>query len=131
VRVDLQSGIDPQIYVDGYYVGLLSDANGELTLDAGTHTIELREDGFEALRVDVLVPVDGVITYRGELKRPSGASDRRPSSALPDLTRPRSEVPPTTIYVIPGCYVGNVPPADAVLPAGCTADRAVAFPSRR
>ena len=129
VHLDLQSGIDPQIYVDGYYVGLLSDASGELTLDAGTHTIELREDAFETLRVDVQVPVDGVITYRGELKRPS-ATDVRPSGALPDLTGPRSEVPPTTIYVIPGCYVGNVPPADAVLPAGCSADRAIAFPSR-
>src|ERR1044071_7945926 len=28
LRVDLQSGIDPQIYIDGYYVGLLSDASG-------------------------------------------------------------------------------------------------------
>jgi PEGA domain len=130
VHLDLQSGIDPQIYVDGYYVGLLSDASGELTLDAGTHTIELREDGFETLRVDVQVPVDGLITYRGELKRPS-STDVRPSGAPPDLTGPRSEVPPTTIYVIPGCYVGNVPPADAALPAGCNADRAVAFPSRR
>jgi hypothetical protein len=129
VHLDLQSGIDPQIFVDGYYVGLLSDASGELTLDAGTHTIELREDGFETLRVDVQVPVDGVITYRGALKRPSGAADLRPSGA--DLPGPRTEVPPTTIYVIPGCYVGNVPPADAVLPAGCNADRAIAFPSRR
>jgi hypothetical protein len=129
LHLDLQSGIDPQMYVDGYYVGLLSDTNGELTLDAGTHTIELREDGFETLRVNVQVAVDGVITYRGELKRPSGASDLRPSGAA--LPGPRTEVPPTTIYVIPGCYVGNVPPADAVLPAGCNADRAVAFPSRR
>jgi hypothetical protein len=134
VHLDLQSGIDPQIYVDGYYVGLLSDTSGALTLDAGAHTIELREDGFETLRVDLQVPEDGVITYRGELKRPGGA-DGRPSGAgdprqrSADLSGPR-EIPPTTIYVIPGCYVGNVRPADAVLPAGCNLDRAIAFPSR-
>ena len=130
LHLDLQSGVDPQIFVDGYYVGLLSDANGELRLDAGAHTIELREDDFDTLRVDVQVPVDGVITYRGEMKR-TGTGDLRQSSALPDLPGPRSEVAPTTIYVIPGCYVGNVPPADAVLPAGCDADHAIAFPSRR
>jgi hypothetical protein len=129
LHLDLQSGIDPQIYVDGYYVGLLSDANGELTLEAGTHAIEVRDGGFEPLRVDVQIPVDGVITYRGELKRARGTGDLRQSGA--DLPGPRTEVPPTTIYLIPGCYVGNVPPADAVLPAGCNADRAIAFPSRR
>jgi len=116
----VQSGIDPQIYVDGYYVGLFSDSNGDLTLDAGPHTIELKEEGFETLHVDVQVPLDGAITFRGELKR----------VALPTLTGPRAEVPPTTIYLIPGCYVGNVPPSEAKLPAGCDADRAVAFPSR-
>lgn len=132
LHLDLQSGIDPQIYVDGYYVGLLSDTNGELTLDAGVHTIELREDGFETLHVDVQIPVDGVITYRGELKRTSGVrpSGRDLVQSSADLPGPRSDVPPTTIYVIPGCYVGNVPPGDAMLPAGCSADRAVAFPSR-
>jgi len=132
LHLDVQSGIDPQIYVDGYYVGLFSDSNGDLMLDAGPHTIELKEEGFETLRVDVQVPLDGAITFRGELKRvvSSGADLLGPRAAVADLAGPRPEVPPTTIYLIPGCYVGNVPPAEAKLPAGCDADRAVAFPSR-
>ena len=127
LRLDIQTGVDPQIYVDGYYVGMLSDVSGELTLDAGAHTIELREDGYESLHVDVQISADGSMTYRGELK-PVGRADLRGSAA--DLPGPRPDVPPTTIYVIPGCYVGNVPPKDAGLPAGCDEGRAVAFPSR-
>lgn len=134
LRLEIQSGVDPQIYADGYYVGMLSDVSGELTFDVGTHTLELREDGYENLRVDVLISTGGLITYRGELK-PVGGTDlpvrgagQRVSGA--DLSGPRADIPPTTIYVIPGCYIGNVPPRDAGLPAGCDEGRAVAFPSR-
>jgi hypothetical protein len=109
---------------------------GELTLDTGAHTLELREDGYESLHVDVRISTGVLITYRGELKRVGSAdlrgsgADLRASGALPDLTGPRSDIPSTTIYVIPGCYIGNVPPKDAGLPAGCDEGRAVAFPSR-
>ena len=136
MRLDIRPGVDQQIYVDGYYVGMLSDVSGELTLDIGPHTLELREDGYENLRVDVQISTDGLITYRGEL-RPVGGTDLpvrgaglRASGALPDLAGPRADIPPTTIYVIPGCYVGNVPPKDAGLPAACGQRPAVAFPSR-
>ena len=132
LRLELRSGIDPQIYVDGYYVGMLSDVGGELTLDAGGHTIELREEGYENLHVDVRISPDEVVTYRGELKPVSGRGADLPASGA-DLQGPRADVAPpapTTIYMIPGCYVGNVPPKDAGLPAGCDQNRAVAFPSR-
>src|SRR5438874_7077183 len=46
LHITLQSGGDPQIYVDGYYVGMMSDLGGELTLEVGAHTLELREDGY-------------------------------------------------------------------------------------
>src|SRR4030095_12147613 len=39
--LSLHSGVDPQIFIDGYYVGLFSDVAGELILDAGAHTIQL------------------------------------------------------------------------------------------
>jgi hypothetical protein len=124
LRVDLQSGIDPQIYIDGYYVGLLSDASGgELTLDAGTHALELREEGYEPVYADIVVPQDAFVTYRAELKWIAPTS-------LPVAEAPRAPSPPpapTTIYVIPGCYVGNVPPRDALLPSGCNPADAVEF----
>ena len=115
------------MYVDGYYVGLLSDASrGELTLDAGAHAIELREIGYETLHVDVQIPADGAITYRGALTRLAPP----PSSAIAAPTLPPPPAP-ATIYMIPRCYVGNVPPRDAVLPPGCDPRNAVEFPPAR
>lgn len=125
LHLDLQSDVDPRIYVDGYYVGLLSDANGgELTLDAGAHTIELRQEGYETLREGVRIPFDDVITYRAALK-PLAAPP------APIAVAPAPPPAPTTIYVIPGCYVGNVAPREAALPAGCDPNRAVAFPPQQ
>jgi hypothetical protein len=127
VRLELQPGVDPQIYVDGYYVGTLDDASGELTVDAGLHKIELRAEGYETLELSVQVPADRPITYRGELK----SLDAQPA---PDPAVPAPvDVPPpvpATIYMIPGCYVGNVPPAEAGLPAGCDESRAITFEPR-
>ena len=127
LHLNLQSGIDPQIFVDGYYSGLFSDVAGELTLDVGAHSIELREEGFQNLRVDVRIPLYDVISYDVDLKR----IEVGPLPPVEPVVQPPQVVPPpTTIYVIPGCYIGNVPPKDAGLPAGCDPGRAVAFPSR-
>ena len=127
VRLELQPGVDPQIYVDGYFVGTLDDVKGEITLEAGLHKIELRADGYEALELNVQVPPDRPITYRGVLKD----LDARPAP-VPAVAEP-VDVPqpvPATIYMIPGCYIGNVPPADAGLPAGCDETRAITFEPR-
>jgi hypothetical protein len=89
-------------------------------MDAGVHALELREEGYEPLHTDIQVPQDASITYRAELK----SSAPQPASAA-EPTMPSPPPAPTTIYVIPGCYVGNVPPREAVLPAGCDASSAV------
>jgi len=128
LHITLQSGGDPQIFVDGYYVGMLSDLGGDLTLEAGAHTLELREEGYETLHVDVNIAADASITYRGAMKRLAAAPAPVARAAAPPDAPPAPA--PSTIYMIPGCYVGNVPPSDASLPAGCDADRAIAFPSR-
>jgi len=123
--LSLHSGVDPQIFVDGYYVGLFSDVAGELILDVGAHTIELREEGFRDARIDVRIPLDGTITYYVDLKPIDAAP---PPSVAPIATAPAPA--PTTIYVVPGCYVGNVPPQQVKLPTGCDARGSITFPSR-
>jgi hypothetical protein len=125
--LSLHSGVDPQIFVDGYYVGLFSDVAGELILDTGAHTIELREDGYLDARVDVKIPLDGTITYDVTLK-PIAAAPL--SSATPVAPAPSPAPAPATIYVVPGCYVGNVPPQQVTLPAGCDGKGSITFPSR-
>jgi hypothetical protein len=126
VHLVLHSGVDPQIFVDGYYMGLFSDVVGELTLEVGAHTIELREEGYETARVPVNIPLDGVITYDVNLRRREPVPVSAAASSSPAVTAPA----PTTIYVVPGCYVGNVPPRQVTLPADCDPRRAITFPSR-
>jgi hypothetical protein len=121
LRLDLQPGVDPRIFVDSYFVGLLSDTNGELALAAGPHVVEFQDEGYEPLRVNVDIRPDEQITYRGVLKRIAPTPHIEPAPA----PLPASAPPPTTIYVIPGCYIGNVPPRDAALPANCSIDRTV------
>jgi hypothetical protein len=121
LRVELQRGVEPQVWVDGYYVGLLTDGVGQVTIDAGVHTVEFHENGYEPLRVDLAIRADELLTYRGELV-----------SAASRVQEPPPAAPaPTTIYVIPGCYVGNVSPRDASLPAGCDPSDAVTVPTQR
>ena len=56
----------------------------------------------------------------------------RPAPDAPGGIRPAEPpVPPATIYMIPGCYIGNLPPREVKLPAGCDPDRASVFPSQR
>jgi hypothetical protein len=71
----LRLKIDPkkaQVYVDGYYVGVVDSFDGafqKLGLDSGDHKIELKADGFEALQFDVLITPGETVTYKGEMKR--------------------------------------------------------------
>jgi len=61
---------DAQVYVDGYFVGLVDDYDGffqRLTIDSGSHRIEIRKPGFATLSFDVRIPPDETVTYRGEL----------------------------------------------------------------
>jgi hypothetical protein len=127
LRLLLTSGVNPQLFVDGYYTGLFSDRAGELTLDPGPHTIELREEGYNSARVQVNIQPNAVLTY--DIGLPPLVSAPLPAAA--QLREPASPAPaPSTIYVVPGCYVGNVPPTRVALPAGCDAAKAVEFPSR-
>jgi hypothetical protein len=62
---------DAQVYVDGYFTGLVDDYDGffqRLTIDSGPHRIEIRKPGFATLSFDVRIPPDETVTYRGELQ---------------------------------------------------------------
>jgi hypothetical protein len=62
---------DAEVFVDGYYAGVVDDFDGvlqSLKLDAGAHAIEIRKAGLETLRFDVRVEPERSITFRGEMK---------------------------------------------------------------
>ena len=123
LRLEVEPEAALQVFVDGVYGGTAADLNGELALEAGPHLIEIRAPGYEPVQFDVDIVADRWITYRGSLTRmvepqPGPAKPARPDAA------PRK---PTTFYVIPGCYTGNVPPKDAGLPDTCDPSKVITF----
>ena len=127
VRLALQPGVVPQIYVDGYFVGTLDDVGGELALDAGPHVLELRADGYEVLEVAVNVTAGRSITYRGRLQPTVAAAPSSAAAVQAPVEAPPLAQSQSTFYVVPGCYAGDVPPQDVGLPAGCDGRRAIVF----
>jgi len=105
-----------QVFVDGYYAGVPEDfsvARGGGVIEAGSHRIDLSAPGYEPLALDLKIAPDQSVTYRQTLK---------PITKLTDVPGP-----PTTFYLIPGCYMGNVHPKEARLPATCDLGRVVEF----
>ncbi|MGE3957302.1 MAG: PEGA domain-containing protein [Vicinamibacterales bacterium] len=70
VRIDLPQR-DAEVYVDGYYAGVVDDFDGALqqvNLEPGPHNIEVRLEGFEPVTFDVNVTPGRTITYRSALR---------------------------------------------------------------
>jgi hypothetical protein len=58
---------EAQVYVDGYYAGLVEDFQGDnkhLNLTAGSHQVEIRIAGEQPVAFDVNVPPNQTITVR-------------------------------------------------------------------
>jgi hypothetical protein len=102
-----------QVFVDSYYVGTVEDLDAMrvLQLEAGPHRIEIRAPQYRPLTVDIRVLPLETVTYRGALEpvRPEATAAPAPAG------------PPTVMYVIPNCYLGNLPPRQNRLPSGCDA----------
>jgi hypothetical protein len=63
---------DATVYIDGYYVGVVDDYDGvfqKLSIEPGTHRVEIRAPGYESLSFDVRIEPGHTTTYRGELKK--------------------------------------------------------------
>ena len=62
---------DAQVFVDGYYAGLVDDFDGSfqsLRLESGGHKIEIHMPGFEDLELDVHVQPGRTITLSEDMK---------------------------------------------------------------
>ena len=63
---------EAEVYVDGYYVGIVDDFDGifqRLHVETGSHHIEVRAPGYEPLTFEVRITSDHTTTYQGELKK--------------------------------------------------------------
>ena len=104
-----------QVFVDSYYAGTVDDVNAQrvLELEAGPHRLELRAPQYQTLTVDIRITALETITYRGALEPTRAAAAPAPAAAAPRV--------PTVMYMIPNCYLGNLPPRQSRLPSGCDA----------
>jgi hypothetical protein len=62
---------DAQVFVDGYYVGVVDDFDGpfqHVNLTAGPHQIEIRAAGYQPITFDVNVQPGRTITYRAPIQ---------------------------------------------------------------
>jgi hypothetical protein len=71
LRLKVKPG-NAQVFVDGYFVGTVDSFDGvfqRLNVEAGSHRIELRADGYEPTQFEVMVIPGDTITYKGEMRR--------------------------------------------------------------
>jgi PEGA domain-containing protein len=99
-----------EVYVDAYYVGTVADIEAArgLTLPSGPHRLEIRAPDYQTATVDIRISPYEPVTYRATLDRVPVAPPVRPA---PNAAKP--------MYLIPNCYLGNVPPRANRLPSGC------------
>jgi hypothetical protein len=125
LQLDVEPAELAQVFVDGEYVGTPADIGAALTLAPGTWRLEIRAKGYDSEAFDVRIVAGGTVTYRTTLARSTAAPE--------EPTAPASPVPAggDTFYLIPGCYLGNVPPEKVKLPPGCDLSRVIVHrPSR-
>ena len=104
------------------YIGLPEDLRAEQggrMLAPGEYKIEIVAPGYEPVTFDVRLDADQALTYRQMLKPVADTPAPRP---VPAQLAAKAG-PPATFYIVPGCYMGNVPPKDANLPASCDVEQ--------
>lgn len=114
-----------QIYVDGVFVGTPADLGNELRLAPGVRKIELRARGYKAMTFDAEIVANRSISYSATLERDETTPAPPPSK--PDERRPAATSGPMTMYMIQGCYLGNIAPKEAELRPGCDISKLVTF----
>jgi hypothetical protein len=111
-----------EIFVDGRLIGLSYELSAGFMLESGPHRLEVRADDYEPAAVDVIIEPGRLMKFQGTLLRRQTPEQEPPPARVQDVPAPM------TIYFIPGCYLGNVPPIAARLPAGCSLSNLKVFP---
>ncbi|MEP7118161.1 MAG: hypothetical protein ABI880_11305 [Acidobacteriota bacterium] len=130
LRLVLQPRPSGQLFVDTAYVGTLDELGTEFTMAEGQHHLEIRQPGFKPFTLTVRIDEGRDLVYRGDLEpagplalpAPPASSALTPAGPASAVANPPGAATPIArkpFYYIPGCYLGDVPPKDAGLPATC------------
>jgi len=101
---------DADVYVDGYYAGVVSDFNGtfhHLSVTAGPHVVEFRKDGMETLAVPVFIQPNHTTTYRGSML------PAQPGSSVEETMLPGAPAAGASPWAAPGDLRFDVTPGSA------------------
>ena len=113
LRLDITPATDLQYFIDGMFMGSSAELGTEFAVNAGARRIEIRATGYKSMMFDARFIPGETVTRRGALEPIQEAS------ALPRATGSK------TMYVIPGCFMGNARPDPHALPKGCDIKRLV------
>lgn len=116
-----------QVFADGYYIGIPEDfrfENGGAVIEPGPHRIDILAREYMPVSFEINLARGQSATFRHILTPIMRAPQPAPDAAV---KTPPTAKQPMTFYLIPGCYMGNVPPKEANLPATCDIARAVAY----
>ena len=123
LRLDVEPRHLLQVFVDGLYLGTIADLGDDIELRLGPRRIELRAPGYRTLIFDTRIEFDRTVVYRGALD-PIEEQSVAPQAPL---ARDVPQAPPGSriMYLIPGCYMGNVQPTAGMLRPGCDISKLV------
>ena len=115
-----------QVFVDGLYLGTIADLGDDIELGLGPRRIELRAPGYRTLVFDTRIEFDRMVVYRGALDPIEEAPPAREArEAGEPREAPKAPAGSRTMYLIPGCYMGNVQPTAGMLRPGCDISKLV------
>jgi hypothetical protein len=98
-----------QVFVDTAFVGSVEDLRTRgARLTPGHHWVDIEATGFEKKTFEITASAGQPVRYSADLL----PARRAAAVVIPSR-------PPQTMYAIPGCYGGNLPPVAANLPKGC------------
>lgn len=115
VRLDVSPN-DAQVYVDGFYAGVVDEFDGifqRLTLHAGPHLIEIRKTGYVSLAVELNLYPGQTVTYRRTMEPSQGVEAPAPLSGVPGFEEGATLPPPVDVTAPPGDVRFDVTPKNA------------------
>jgi hypothetical protein len=114
LQLDVMPAAGLTFYVDGLFVGSSSNLGTQFELNPGSRRVEVRAAGYKPLVFDTRITAGEITTFRGALE-----------SLTPTAPPPARATGNPTMFIIPGCYIGNSRPTASSLRPGCDINRLI------